>query len=197
MFVRLLLAVVLAASCLMEAVAQPSSLPAARGRAVLIYPRERSWFRRIFYTSHQRELRARIGERYETFVREQVTTDDELFGVDVDGASLLVLSAHGDAFSMYFSSRERRTLDATDRARLAYFLDRLDPFATIVLQSCETGRGFAHVVKEAAGPTRRVIAARGEVPWNGMQVTSVAPFEARILCRDGSRVWDCTLRLSQ
>src|SRR5687767_6776264 len=37
----------------------------ARERAVLIYPKERSWFRRIFYTSHQRELRARISARYE------------------------------------------------------------------------------------------------------------------------------------
>lgn len=186
MFARLLLAVVLLAP-----------FAEARERAVLIYPRERSWFRRIFYTSHQRDLRARIGARYDTLVREQVSTDAELFAVNVDGADLLVLSAHGDPFSMYFAGRNDRTLDASDRARLAQFLDRLDPFATIVLQSCHTGRGFAHLVKDAAGPTRRVIAARGEIPWNGLRITSVAPFDATIHCRDGTRVWDCTVRLEQ
>lgn len=184
MFVRLLLAVVLLAP-----------LADAGERAVLVYPKERSLFRRIFYTSHQRELRARIGSRYDTLVREQVATDEELFAVDVDGANLLVLSAHGDPFSMYFAGRKNRTLDATDRARLAHFLDRLDPFATIVLQSCHTGRGFAHLVKEAAGPTRRVIAARGEIPWNGVRITSVAPFDATIHCQDGGRLWDCTVKL--
>jgi hypothetical protein len=96
---------------------------------------------------------------------------------------------------MYFAGRKSRTLDSTDRARLARFFDRLDPFATIVLQSCHTGRGFAHVVKEAAGPTRRVIAARGEIPWNGLRITSLAPFDATIRCDDGGRRWDCTLRL--
>lgn len=167
----------------------------ARERAVLIYPRERSWFRRIFYTSHQRELRARIEARYETDVHEQVASEEELFAVDVDGAKLLVLSAHGDAFSMYFASRKDRTLDASDRAKLRRFFDRLDPYATIVLQSCHTGRGFAHLVKEAAGPDRRVIAARGEVPANGLRITSIAPFDAAIDCNDGGRRWDCTLRL--
>ncbi|HEX2059933.1 MAG TPA: hypothetical protein VHK90_04270, partial [Thermoanaerobaculia bacterium] len=117
------------------------------------------------------------------------------FAIDVDGASLLVLSAHGDPFSMYMASRKQRTLDATDRARLAAFFDRLDPHATIVLQSCHTGRGFAHVVKEAAGPDRRVIAARGEIPWDGLRITSVAPFDATIRCQDGGRMWDCTVRL--
>ena len=185
MFERLILAVVLVAAPLAE----------ARERAVLIYPKERSWFRRVFYTSHQRELRDRIGARYDTLVREQVASEEELFAVDIDGADLLILSAHGDPFSMYFSGRQNRTLDASDRARLARFFDRLDPFATIVLQSCHTGRGFAHVVKEAAGPTRRVIAARGEIPWNGLQVTSVAPFDATIRCREGGRLWDCTVRL--
>ncbi|HKR65415.1 MAG TPA: hypothetical protein VJZ00_16905, partial [Thermoanaerobaculia bacterium] len=93
------------------------------------------------------------------------------------------------------ASRDKRTLDSNDRARLAAFLARLDPFATIVLQSCETGRGFAHLVKEAAGPTRRVIAARGEIPWNGLRITSLAPFDATIRCDDGGRMWDCTVRL--
>ena len=184
MVARLLLAVILIAP-----------LAQARERAVLIYPKERSLFRRIFYTSHQHQLRQRIGARFDTLVREQVATDEELFAVDVDGATLLVLSAHGDPFSMYFAGRKNRTLDATDRARLARFLGRLDPFATIVLQSCHTGRGFAHLVKEAAGPTRRVIAARGEIPWNGLQITSVTPFDATIHCRDGGQLWDCTVRL--
>ncbi|HUR83127.1 MAG TPA: hypothetical protein VM733_20390, partial [Thermoanaerobaculia bacterium] len=87
----------------------------ARERAVLIYPKERSWFRRIFYTSHQRELRARIAAAYDIDVHEQVSDEHQLFDVDVDGAQLLVLSAHGDPFSMYFGSRTRRTLDASDR----------------------------------------------------------------------------------
>lgn len=184
MLARILLAVMLVAP-----------FAEARERAVLIYPRERSWFRRIFYTSHQRDLRARIEARYETDVHEQVASEDELFAVDVDGAKLLVLSAHGDAFSMYFASRKSRTLDSSDRAKLRRFFDRLDPGATIVLQSCHTGRGFAHLVKEAAGPDRRVIAARGEIPANGLRITSVAPFDATIDCDDGGRRWDCTISL--
>ncbi|HEY0160707.1 MAG TPA: hypothetical protein VGF28_25705 [Thermoanaerobaculia bacterium] len=167
----------------------------ARERAVLIYPRERSLFRRVFYTTHQRALRAKIALRYDTAVHEQIATDEALFAIDVDGASLLLLSGHGDPFAMYFADRKRPTLDANDRARLAAFFNRLHPRATIVLQSCHTGRGFAHIVKEAAGPHRRVIAARGEIPWNGMRITSVAPFDATIRCRDGRRAWDCTLRL--
>jgi hypothetical protein len=167
----------------------------ARERAVLIYPRERSWFRRIFYTSHQRDLRARIEARYETDVHEQVASEDELFAVDVDGAKLLVLSAHGDAFSMHFAGRGRRTLDSTSRARLRRFFERLDPQATIILQSCHTGRGFAYLVKEVAGPDRRVIAARGEIPPNGLRITSVSPFDVTIDCDDGGRRWDCTVRL--
>lgn len=166
-----------------------------RDRAVLIYPKEHSWFRRLFYTPHQYQLRVRLAETYDVRVHEQVSTAHEIFDADIDGARLLVLSAHGDPFSMYFGSRKTRTLDASDRARLAAFFDRLDPFATIVLQSCHTGRGFAHVVKEAAGPARRVIAARGEVPWNGLRITSVEPLDVTIDCEDGGRRWDCTLRL--
>ena len=167
----------------------------ARDRAVLVYPKERSFFRRVFYTSHQRAMRERLAKRYDLEVHTQVATDDAIFAIDVDGAKLLVLSGHGDPFSMHFAGRKSRTLDASDRAELAAFLDRLDPTATIVLQSCHTGRGFAHLVKEAAGPMRRVIAASGEVPWNGMQITSVAPFDATIRCKDGSRRFDCTVRL--
>ena len=167
----------------------------ARERAVLIYPKERSWFRRVFYNAHQRGLRERIAEKYDVTVHEQIATDDALFGVDVDGAKLLVISAHGGPFSMYFASRKERTLDASDREKLKTFLDRLDPHATIVLQSCHTGRGFAHLVKEAAGPYRDVIAARGWVPKDGMQITSVAPFDVTIACDDGRQRWDCTLRL--
>jgi len=161
----------------------------------MIYPRERYLFRRVFYNAHQREMRERIGRQYDVEVHEQIATDDALFDADVDGARLLVLSAHGDPYSMYFASRKERTLDASDQQKLRTFLDRLDPHATIVLQSCHTGRGFAHLVKDAAGPDRTVIAARGWVPKNGMEVTSVAPFDVTIQCDDHGRAWDCTLRL--
>jgi len=167
----------------------------ARDRAVLIYPRERAFFRRVFYTPHQSALRRRLAKTYDLSVHRQIATDDALFAIDVDGAKLLVISGHGDAFSMSMSGRGARTLDASDADRLARFFDRLAPDATIVLQSCHTGRGFAHLVKQAAGPLRRVIAARGEVPWNGMRITSVEPFDASIRCREGSHSWDCTLRL--
>jgi hypothetical protein len=33
------------------------------------------------------------------------------------------------------------------------------------------------------------------VPWNGLQITSIAPFDATMRCRDGSKRWDCTVRL--
>jgi hypothetical protein len=181
---RLLLAVLLLAP-----------LAEARERAVLIYPREHSWFRRVFYTRHQRELRAQLAGAYDLDVREQVASADDLFDTDITGAKLLVLSAHGDPFSMYFGGKTRRTIDARDRAKLERFFDRLDPFATIVLQSCDVGQGFAHVVKKAAGPTRRVIAARGTIPAGGMRITSVVPFDVAIDCADGGHVWDCTLRL--
>jgi hypothetical protein len=164
-------------------------------RAVLIYPRERSLFRRIFYTSHQDALVKRIAEQYDVRKHVQVSTDDELFAIDVDGAKLLVISGHGSPFFISMRGREERTLDATDRARLATFIARLDTEATIVLQSCHTGRGFAHLVKELAGPSRRVIAARGEIPWNGLQIVSTQPFEVAIACNDGGRRWDCTLQL--
>lgn len=170
-------------------------LAEAGERAVLVYPKERSLFRRIFYTSHQRLLRQQIDARYDTEIHEQIATAEELFAIDIDGAKLLVISAHGDPFSMYFASRRTRTIDASAKARLKEFFDRLDPDATIVLQSCHTGRGFAHVVKQAAGPRRRVIAAKGEIPWNGLQITSVEPFDATIRCLDGGRLWDCTVRL--
>ncbi len=173
-----------------------ASAAQARDRAILIYPKERSLFRRVFYTSHQRKLVEKIARQYDVEVHEQIATDDALFNIDVRGAKLLVISGHGDPFAMYLARRDQRTLDATDKARLARFLDRLDPTATIVLQSCHTGRGFAHLVKEAAGPLRRVIAARGEVPWNGVRITSVTPFDATITCGlRASEQWDCTLRL--
>lgn len=168
----------------------------ARDRAVFVYPKERTWFRRVFYTQHQRELRARLATRYAIDLHEQIASDDALFRIDVDGAKLLVLSAHGDPFSMRFAGGKSRTLDASDRARLKAFLDRLAPDATIVLQSCETGRGFAHLVKELAGPKRKVIAARGVVPADGVEITSVDPLDLKIRCDDGGREWDCTLRLA-
>ena len=167
----------------------------ARERAVLIYPKERALFRRVFYTPHQGRLIRSIRQRYDVSVHRQVASDEELFAINVDGAKLLVISGHGDPYSISMARRDQRTLDSTDAERLAQFFSRLDPEATIVLQSCHTGRGFAHLVKQAAGPHRRVIAARGEVPWNGVRVTSVEPFDATFRCREGSRRWDCTLRL--
>lgn len=164
----------------------------ARDRAVVVYPCERALFRSVFYTQHQRALVAQLGARFEVEVHEQVATDDALFAIDVTGAKLLVLSGHGDPFAMYFGARDRRTLDASDRARLAALFAKLDPAATIVLQSCYTGRGFAHLVKELAGG-RHVIAAKGDIPPDGLAITSLAPFDARITCRDGG-VWDCTIR---
>jgi hypothetical protein len=167
----------------------------ARDRAVLVYPREHSLFRRVFYTGHQRMVRAALGTRFDLEVHDQIATADALFDLDVDGAKLLVLSAHGDPFSMRFAGTNDRTLDASDRARLATFLSRLAPDATIILQSCSTGQGFAHVVKEAAGPGRRVIAARGVIPRDGLAVTSLYPLEVRMRCEDRGKPWDCTVRL--
>lgn len=173
-----------------------ASIAEARDRAVLIYPRERSLFRRIFYTSHQTRLRHEIARQYDVATHEQIATDNDLFAIDVGGAKLLIISAHGDPFAMYFAKRDQRTLDSSDKDKLKAFLDRLDEHATIVLQSCHTGRGFAHLVKQAAGPNRRVIAAKGEIPWDGVQITSVAPFDATIHCGVGNQErWDCTVRL--
>lgn len=169
---------------------------AARERAVLIYPKERSFFRRVFYTKHQQTLRKQLAAEYDLTVHNQVATDQELFAIDVDGAKVLVISGHGDPFAIYMADRDRRTLDSADTEKLKAFLNRLDPYATIVLQSCHTGRGFAHQVKQAAGKNRKVIAAKGEVPWDGVQITSVEPFDATILCGVGGETrWDCTLRL--
>ena len=125
-------------------------------------------------------------------MHEQVADEKALFEIDVTGAKLLVLSAHGDPFAMSFAGKHARTLDSSDRARLAALFAKLDPHATILLQSCETGRGFAHLVKELAGESRRVIAAKGEIPRDGVVIASLAPFDVTITCSDGS---DCTLRL--
>lgn len=164
----------------------------ARDRAILIYPRERWTFRRMFYTTHQRALIAQLKKEYDVEVHEQVADEKALFDVDVTGAKLLVLSAHGDPFAMSFAGKHARTLDSSDRARLAALFAKLDPHATILLQSCETGRGFAHLVKELAGESRRVIAAKGDIPRDGVVIGSLAPFDVTITCSDGS---DCTLRL--
>lgn len=164
----------------------------ARDRAVLVYPRERWTLRPVFYTLHQRLLIDRLKSEYDVDVHEQIASDEALFSIDVTGAKLLVLSAHGDPYAMSFAGRGRRTLDTKDRARLEALLSKLAPDATIVLQSCYTGRGFAHFVKELAGASRRVIAAKGEVPRNGVVIASLAPFDVTIKCTDGN---DCTLRL--
>jgi|GEM_PF-1518641 len=166
----------------------------ARERAVLVYPREHALFRPLFYTSHQDQLVRELRAQYDVDIHEQIATTDDLFAIDVRGASLLVISGHGDPFSISLSGRDARTLDSAQRERLAAFLGTLAPDATIVLQSCDTGRGFAWLVKEAAGPSRHVIAAKGTIPRDGMRF-SLAPFDASITCRDDGREWDCTLRL--
>jgi hypothetical protein len=164
----------------------------AQDRAVLIYPKERSWFRRVFYTSHQRALRQQLRSRFSIEVHKQVATADELLNIDVTGARLLVLSGHGDPFALSLGGEK---IKSSDVARLRAFFSALDEDATIVLQSCDTGRGFAWVVKEAAGPRRRVIAAKGTIPPDGVEITSLVPVDVRIRCRDHGRVWDCTIRM--
>ncbi|PYQ50016.1 MAG: hypothetical protein DMF59_12030 [Acidobacteria bacterium] len=168
---------------------------APRERAVLIYPRERVWFRRAFHTSHQRDLQRQLQQRYAVEVHDQVATDDQLFAIDIRGAKLLVLSAHGCPYGMSFNGKHQRTLDGSDQARLSAFFSQLAPDATIILQSCYTGLGFARTVKKAAGPNRHVIAADGEIPRDGVVITSVFPLDVAITCRDGGRPRDCKVRL--
>jgi hypothetical protein len=169
---------------------------APRERAVMIYPREHVWFRRAFYNNHQRELQKELQRRYAIEVHEQVATDAALFAIDIRGAKLLVLSAHGGPHAMSFNGRGHRTVDGADQARLTAFFAQLAPDATIILQSCYTGLGFARIVKKAAGPNRRVIAAQGEIPRDGVVITSLAPLDVAITCRDGhGEPWDCKVRL--
>ena len=165
---------------------------APRERAVLVYPREHLWFHRLFYNAHQQQLQRELEKRYDVDLHEQVGTVDALFNIDVRGAKVLVLSGHGSPFAMSLHGRGERTLDVTQLDRLRGFLSQLAPDATIVLQSCDTGLGFAWVVKRAAGPNRRVIAAGGEIPRDGLRITSLLPLDVTITCEDGS---DCTLRL--
>ena len=169
---------------------------APRERAVLIYPRERAWFRRAFYNRHQKELQQELQKRFAVEVHDQISSDRALFSIDVRGANLLVLSGHGCPYAMSFNGRHDRTLDESDQARLKAFLSQLAPDATIILQSCYTGLGFARIVKKAAGPGRRVIAAEGEIPRDGVVITSIQPLDVAITCRDGrGRPWDCKVRL--
>ena len=165
---------------------------APRERAVLIYPREHAWFHRLFYNAHQRALCRELEKRYALDVHEQIGTADALFSIDVRDAKVLVLSGHGSAFAMSLRGRGERTLDVTQIERLRTFLSQLAPDATIILQSCDTGLGFAWIVKRAAGPNRHVIAANGEIPRDGLRITSLLPLDVTITCEDGR---DCTLRL--
>ena len=167
-------------------------LSAPRERAVLVYPREHVWFRRVFHTPHQRQLRSELERRYDVDVHDQVGSADALFSVDVRGARLLILSGHGGPFAMSMNGRGERTLDSQQFDRLRTFLAQLAPDATIILQSCDTGLGFAWIVKRAAGPARHVIAADGEVPRDGLRITSLAPLNVTMTCEDGR---DCTVRL--
>ena len=163
--------------------------------AVMIYPRERPWFRRIFYTRHQRDLRETLARRFQLVVHEQVATDDDVLGIDVRGAKLLVLSAHGSQTAMFFGRSSDHALDGTDLERLRGFFSQLHPEATIVLQSCNTGKGFAWAVKEAAGPGRTVIAAKGTVPAKGLTIPSLDPLAVDIRCRGDRGPWDCRIEL--
>jgi hypothetical protein len=148
------------------------------------------------FSAHQQKLQRKLGRRFIVEVHEQVTTDQALFDIDIRGANLLILSGHGGPFAMSLSRPDQRTIDASKQARLRTFLDQLAPDATIVLQSCETGQGFAWMVKEAAGPHRRVIAAKGDIPREGVEITSLEPVEVTITCRDEQgAAWDCTIRL--
>ena len=169
---------------------------APRERAVLIYPRERAWFRRAFYNRHQKALQRELQERFAVEVYDQVATDEALFAIDVRGANLLVLSGHGCPYAISLNGRHGLTLDESDQARLKAFLSQLAPDATIILQSCYTGLGFARIVKRAAGPGRRVIAADGQIPRDGVVITSLAPIDVAITCRDDhGRPWNCKVRL--
>src|SRR5258708_31135798 len=169
---------------------------APRERAVMIYPREHAWFRRAFYNRHQHELQRLLQKQYAVEVHDQVATEGELFAVDIRGAKLLVLSAHGGPYAMSFSGRGERTVDETDQTRLALFFSQLAPDATIILQSCYTGLGFARIVKKAAGPSPRVIAAEGEIPRDGVVITSLTPIDVAITCRDDrGQMWDCKIGL--
>ena len=165
----------------------------ARDRAVVIYPREHALFP-LFYTSHQRDLLRSLRSEFDVDVHEQIGTAEDLFAIDVRDASLLVISGHGNPFAMSLDGRDSRTIDSAQRARLAAFLSAMKPDATIVLQGCDTGRGFAWLVKEAAGPTRHVIAAKGTIPRDGLHI-GLAPLEVSITCRDEGRDWDCTIKL--
>jgi hypothetical protein len=166
----------------------------ARDRAVVIYPREHALLHPLFYTSHQRDLVHSLQSMFDVEVHEQVGNAEDFFAIDVRDASLLVISGHGNPFAISLDGRDERTLDAAQRERLAAFLARLAPDATIVLQSCDAGRGFAWLVKEAAGPARHVIAAKGTIPRDGLRI-GLAPLQVSITCRDDGRDWDCTIRL--
>ncbi|HEY6843260.1 MAG TPA: hypothetical protein VI391_03770 [Thermoanaerobaculia bacterium] len=163
-----------------------------RPRAVMIYPVERAWFHRLFHTAHQRALQHELSARFDLDVHDRVATAGALFAIDVRGAEVLVISGHGCPFAISMGNRAERTIDSSDFARLQAFFSGLAPDATIILQSCDTGLGFAWIVKRAAGPNRHVIAAMGEVPRDGLRITSLDPLNVTITCERGD---DCTLRL--
>lgn len=168
---------------------------APRERAVMIYPRERTWFfHRVFYTAHQLMLQKKLRQQYEVEVHDQIATADALFAIDVRGANVLVLSGHGCPWAISLDGRDQATLTPSNIDRLRGFLSELAPDATIVLQSCDTAKFFANLVKEAAGRNRRVIAADGDVPRDGMSISSLAPLDVRISCREPRhKLRDCTV----
>ncbi len=162
----------------------------------MIYPRERTWFfRRVFHTAHQRALQRELRQQYDVEVFDDVATAGALFRIDVRGAKLLVISGHGCPWAISLDGRDAATLTETNIGSMRAFLSELAPDATIVLQSCDTGKYFANLVKQAAGPQRRVIAADGEVPRDGMSITSLQPLDVKLRCREPHhRLRDCTVR---
>jgi hypothetical protein len=114
---------------------------APRERAVMIYPRERVWFRRAFYNRHQHELQQELQRRYAVEVHDQVATEAALFAIDIRGAKLLVLSAHGGPYAMSFNGRGRVTVDASDQARLTDFFRSSRPTQRSSCRAATPGSG--------------------------------------------------------
>src|SRR5260370_32492638 len=91
---------------------------APRERAVMIYPREHVWFRRAFYNRHQHHLQRELQKRYVVEVHDQIATETPLFSIDIPGAKLLVLSAHGGPYAISFNCLGNHTVHASHQTRI-------------------------------------------------------------------------------
>jgi hypothetical protein len=40
-----------------------------------------------------------------------------------------------------------------------------------------------------------VIAAKGTIPPDGVEITSLSPVDVKFTCHDEGRDWDCTIRM--